>query len=1232
MKKFLSLLIFGCFGLVLLTRQNSEVPPASKTVEEEKSLQPGISNVRSPLPASGTEILEWAKHWESPATPPAEREQILSALKNHRAHQLDQMRKDPQSFLDATLSLKDYAALPSELQPFVARPFSAIGNINVQWATSKTASGQLVCNHQNTFQTADETLKVIPLNGKQFAPSAQQAVNGVALENQLIISPETVRPLDPSEVAAAKSLYPEANPDGRDPFSGDAHAENFSLIGGKVVALSSPDMYQEVEQRLTEQEPSFTRWLSGNQGGDLWTEDPQATPYQEDQIDVLYIRVDFSDLPGEPITQADLETTLASVEGHIDEYSYGEAGITFTVSNNFYRMPSTASDYATAGDNEGIQTDARALASADYTLANYDVIAVYFPTLTHLAGSQITYGGLANIGATSGTASQWINGYDNVGIILHEFGHNYGLYHANYHHPEQQLAGTYQVTGNLEYGDIFDTMGNGDEPEAHFNPLAKNQLQWIPDNKIAEATADGTWRIYRFDSYNARSNSTLALKVPMAGEINYWVGYRQLYTSSSYNLSNAAYVVGENMGQNRESSLIDMTPESQASESDDRKDAGLPVGGSYYDSNAGVTFETMATGGSEPNQWVDVQVTFDPRISLRDTFLEVDEQIGNAQIILQRSFKSAGALSIDYTTSDGTATANSDYYSVSGTVTWADGDSSDKIIYIPIRPDLINEGTEDFTLTLSNPVGGVLDAEKNTLSIQILDPGQRYTTFAPPFFNRTINSIVPLENGQVIVGGDIYAGIGDYDSIRHIARLNADGTVDTSFTTGSGFNDVVNTIVRQDDGKLLVGGDFSSYNGTSCGGIIRLLANGTVDSSFAAHSGTGANGPVYTIALESDGGILVGGEFSSYNGTAIDSLVRLNSTGARNTASPLTPPFTNGFQTEVRDIAVRPDGKIWVGGSFSISSRKGIARLFSNGTLDTTFDQGNGTIITINGIDYVGRVYTLHPQNDGSILVGGNFSEYDGDAVTYFTKIENDGSRDPNFITPAFNNIVHNSLSQPLGRIIPVGRYTSPSNRIMRLTPTGSADSTFLQSTGAGGSLYAITEDAAGQLFVGGNFYHYQSITTRPVIRIAGGVSPYQLWVKENFTAAQITSGVTDPEDDPDNDDISNLAELAMGTDPNVVDAESLFAVDAGGGVTIVEDGGQQYLQISLNKPVDSEAPWYSAQFSGDLDSWSPASPTPGSSEIVILENSDTTFTVRDTVPISPTAPRFGRIVLQTAE
>jgi len=109
-------------------------------------------------------------------------------------------------------------------------------------------------------------------------------------------------------------------------------------------------------------------------------------------------------------------------------------------------------------------------------------------------------------------------------------------------------------------------------------------------------------------------------------------------------------------------------------------------------------------------------------------------------------------------------------------------------------------------------------------------------------------------------------------------RLNTGGSSDTGFTVGTGFNSTVWSIAVQSDGKILVGGEFTAYNGTGINRIARLNSDGSLDTGFSV--GTGFNSTVRSIAVQSDGKILVGGQFTVYNGTGRNRIARLNSDGS----------------------------------------------------------------------------------------------------------------------------------------------------------------------------------------------------------------------------------------------------------------------------------------------------------------------------------------------------------------
>ena len=173
------------------------------------------------------------------------------------------------------------------------------------------------------------------------------------------------------------------------------------------------------------------------------------------------------------------------------------------------------------------------------------------------------------------------------------------------------------------------------------------------------------------------------------------------------------------------------------------------------------------------------------------------------------------------------------------------------------------------------------------------------------------------------------------------------GFLDASFDTGTGPDNIINSVTIQPDEKLIIAGDFSSYNGTSIKRIARINTDGSLDLTF--NPGGSVNGFIDKVAVQSDGKIVMAGNFSSYSGTTKNNLVRINSDGSLDTS--FDPGV--GANNRVKSIIIQPDGKIIIVGYFTLydgTSRNHIARLNSDGSLDTTFNPGAGTDDIITSI------------------------------------------------------------------------------------------------------------------------------------------------------------------------------------------------------------------------------------------------------------------------------------------
>lgn len=303
-------------------------------------------------------------------------------------------------------------------------------------------------------------------------------------------------------------------------------------------------------------------------------------------------------------------------------------------------------------------------------------------------------------------------------------------------------------------------------------------------------------------------------------------------------------------------------------------------------------------------------------------------------------------------------------------------------------------------------------------------------------------------------------------------------TLDAGFTTGTGFNSLVYAIATQPDGKIIIGGGFTSYNGSPVSRIARLSDNGTLDASFTAT----ADNAITSICILQDQRILVGGAFTLFNGQSRNRMVCLLPDGSIDTTFYYSLGFLGGTSPSyynVQAITQQPDGKILVAGEFTqygLVPAGHIVRLNTDGTLDSTF-------ITGAGANSYG-IYQVICQPDNKILIGGSFTTYNNTTVGYMARLNEDGSLDTTFINnPAANQLVRGMALQPDGRIICGGNFTTyngvTQNRLVRLNPNGQIDTTFNIGTGLTSAINTVALHPAGKVLVGGAFTTYNGTASR---------------------------------------------------------------------------------------------------------------------------------------------------------
>jgi uncharacterized delta-60 repeat protein len=354
--------------------------------------------------------------------------------------------------------------------------------------------------------------------------------------------------------------------------------------------------------------------------------------------------------------------------------------------------------------------------------------------------------------------------------------------------------------------------------------------------------------------------------------------------------------------------------------------------------------------------------------------------------------------------------------------------------------------------------------------------GSDDTSFSVSGTGASVFSIVRQSDGKLVVGGN-FTGIGG--TVRQsIARLNTDGTFDASFDAGAGLSasTLINELAQQADGSIVMVGNFTSYNGTSRSGIARTNANGTLDATLAP-TATQA-GFILAMYHQTDGKVLIGGQFTAVNGTPRSNVARLNADGSLDASFN---PGTGAVGGIVESFAVQTDGKVIVGGEFTTfngTASKTIVRLNADGTLDTSFVVGTGTD---------GGVLTLALQADGKILVGGVFTTYNSVAGNNLVRLNTDGSRDTTLVTGTGpNSTVHKIVVQADGKILVGGDFATynaaAKTRLMRINADGSVDAAFNPTIVGGVNDFVLQAD--GKIAMVGAFTTVNTITRNRIARL----------------------------------------------------------------------------------------------------------------------------------------------------
>lgn len=471
-----------------------------------------------------------------------------------------------------------------------------------------------------------------------------------------------------------------------------------------------------------------------------------------------------------------------------------------------------------------------------------------------------------------------------------------------------------------------------------------------------------------------------------------------------------------------------------------------------------------------------------------------NENGGPATITVVRTGGSAESVTVNYTTLDDTATNGVDYATAAGSLSFGAGEVS-KSFDVTINNNLTeNTGASKIikmilfsgspTGTLGNPIAAQITLVDDEHFNE--PPGGVDTVFTPIGMNGSVLSAALQADGKIVAAGD-FTTVNQVPAIRFTRLQSLQGAVDATFSASA--NAAVQALAIQTDGRILAGGFFTTINGVVRNRITRILGNGALDTSF--NPGSGVDNPVYAVAetFNASGArkIYIGGGFASCDNVVRNGIARLNADGTLDAGfDPGTGADGTVFAVVTYPTNSTQAGKVLIGGDFTSyngTPRSGVARLNSDGSLDLTFNPGSGA---------AGAVRALALQADERIVVGGSFTNFNGSALNRLARLNNNGSVDGTFnIGVGADDTVLTIVAQPDARIVVGGLFTHCNgvsrSRITRLNSDGTADSTINFGSGANDFVSKSVTQLDGKILICGGFTEYDGVPRKGIARIYGG-------------------------------------------------------------------------------------------------------------------------------------------------
>ena len=345
--------------------------------------------------------------------------------------------------------------------------------------------------------------------------------------------------------------------------------------------------------------------------------------------------------------------------------------------------------------------------------------------------------------------------------------------------------------------------------------------------------------------------------------------------------------------------------------------------------------------------------------------------------------------------------------------------------------------------------------------------------------------------GRLLVASSTDARLGG-QSYGGLVRLLPDGTPDASFAQQPPIRATVAGLLVQPDGKIVVAGTFRTFGGQTVGGLVRLNADGTLDQPFLAALGTGLAGSTFgtKLALQADGKLLLGGAFTSVAGQPRRALARLNVDGSLDASFAPTVLST----AQVGALVVQPDGKLVVGtvnGTRLATGGAFVVRLTSTGAVDASF----AAPVAQSVFATYGHNHSMVLLSNGSLL----FAVGNGTlGQTRIVRLTSSGALDNTWNTVPYGEYAYFTALAPLpnGQVLAAGApvrmasLTSVPVGVSLLNADGTYNPSFVPQLRAVGNVQDVALQPDGKMIIIGDFTDVNGLTAQNLARLNADGSP----------------------------------------------------------------------------------------------------------------------------------------------